>query len=98
MESLSYLFIGILSSAILTGGAFWLQVGRDKISRLDMENYVAQSSPWARERGEIMAILRANAETATRLEHAIEGLVASHQEILIRQESLTTKISLLMEK
>lgn len=64
-----------LFSAMLTGFGTWLIFGKDSVSRPEMEKYVQENSPWARDRGHVIeasAAQRAlSVETTAKLQSVI---------------------------
>jgi len=92
------LVVGVLVSALLTGGASFIVFGQDKVSRPAMETYVHEQAPWVIERGEIQAMIRSNAEHNSKLETSVDRLVLAQQELLIEQRVLGTKVEQLIDK
>jgi len=84
----------ILATALLTGTAAWLTMGRDLASK----EYVQQYAPWVRERGVVMTNIANNSKQMSKLQSIVTTMIAEHRDLMVMQRELVTKINILVEK
>jgi len=90
--------VGALASIVFTGSAAWLVFGQDKISRIEMIDYVESQAPWVKERGEITSAMNVNSDNIGKLEKVIDKMVSSQQELIVEQRVLIERVDKLLSK
>lgn len=81
-----------LASIILTGAAAWLTFGANKITRPEMESYVAGQSPWAKHRDVVEMKLKQHDEAMAKIEQQIGRVVESVNTLVVELRVLTTRL------
>jgi len=74
---LTWLAIGLMGSALLTGAASWLAFGQDKVTRQEMTDYVADRSVRAVDFVRVEEVVKKNAEHIATLQASVKELARS---------------------
>lgn len=81
----------VLAGVVCTGGASWFTFGQDKITRVQMIEYVTTQAPWVAERGVIQSNIRVNAEHISANQEDIGKLAELTNQLVTRMEVLAVK-------
>lgn len=87
-----------MSAIILTGASGWFVFGSNSVSREEMADFLAKTSPWVIDRGEITAAVSGNAKNIDKLAEVCNKLIEAQQELLIQQRVTITRIEALLDK
>ena len=89
--SILSLLLACTLTALATGAGAWFSFGVNKVSREEMVQYVQESAPWVKEKGEILAHQQANTKDVAQLASSVQSLVQA-------QATMTTELKLLIQK
>lgn len=87
-----------LLGAVVAGCGSWLMFAQDKITREEMQEHVAQRSPWVIERGEVQSTLRAAALKLEELDTRLRQLVEAQVQLMVELKLTSQKVDRLLEK
>ncbi len=89
--------LGVLATALVTGGASSLAFYATTVTREEMHQYVKTNAPWVEERGTVRAYIEANTKNVGKIERSVEKLVVTQQELVVEQRVMIEKIDRVLE-
>lgn len=97
MKDVLKIAVAALLATLLTGAAAWVTFGADKVTRVEMKDYVDTRTPWIRDRGEIQSAIRGNTRNIDRLQQVCDKMVNAQQQLLVEQRVLINRVDALVD-